>query len=97
MNMNLSKGCLVVKVKDNSFNQFIGLVPEDYKINQQKRDNNYHITIIKSQEMPRIEIKEIKNDLPFDYLILGLGKTILDDNEVYYLVIYSNFYNKVRK
>ena len=32
--MNLSKGCLVVKVKDNSFNQFIGLVPEDYKINQ---------------------------------------------------------------
>mgnify|MGYP002822573112 CR=1 FL=1 len=97
MNMNLSKGCLVVKIKDNSFNQFIGLVPEDYKINQQKRDNNYHITIINSQEMPKTELKEIKNDLPFDYLILGLGKTILDDNEVYYLVIYSNFYNKVRK
>lgn len=95
------KGCLYGLIDNNEMNNlnfdfFLKFVPTDFKINQQKRDNNYHITIINSEES-QTKIPDEEFDLEIKYLNLGLSKLNRENNEVYYLLIYSNDLNNLRK
>ena len=92
-----SKGCLYLIVPDDEIDtKYLKLVPEAYQANQQHRDSsNYHITIINSQELPDCSYSE--KDVDVSFLNLGLAKLEKDDNEVYYLFIYSQTLNKIRK
>ena len=90
-----SKGCLYGYI-NNIDKIYLDLVPYEYKLNQQKRDNNlHHITIINSQELKNINYEE--SDLDIKNINLGLSKIQKDNNEVYYLYIYSNDLNNIRK
>ena len=89
------KGCLFLNI-DTIDNIFLEKVPNEFKINQEKRDNNkYHITIINSNEIENLTFEEIDKDI--SYLILGLSFLQKDKNEIYYLNIYSHDLNKIRK
>ena len=95
MQIKKCKGCLY-GIVDNIDSIFLEKVPNEFKINQEKRDNNkYHITIANSDEindkLPEDKIIDIK------YINLGLSKLQRDNNEVYYLLIYSDDLNLIRK
>ena len=90
-----TKGCLYGIVNDIDI-KFLNEIPENCKENQKSRDNNkYHITIINSSEINKFEYSE--KELDIKYLNLGLSKLVKDNNEVYYLFVYSNDLNKIRK
>ena len=89
-----TKGCLYLII-DQIEDKFLNQIDSEYKLNQQKRDNNkYHITIISSSELSNFDYKETDNNITF--LNLGLSKLQKDNNEVYYLFVYSNDLNKIR-
>jgi len=89
------KGCLYGFI-ENINKIYLNLVPDIYKSNQQNRDNNsYHVTIINSQELKNINFDEKNIDI--DIINLGLSKIEKDNNEVYFLYIYSNYLNEIRK
>ena len=89
------KGCIIANIKNIDI-KYLQNVPEEYKLNQQKRDQNkYHITIVSSQESSNIANFDditIENDL----LNFGLGKSQKNDNEIYYLIVYCNYFDKIR-
>lgn len=90
-----NKGCLYAHIENINKN-YLDLIPEEYKINQQNRDNNsYHITIIHSQELKNIDYDE--SDIQINIIDLGLCRLQKDNNEVYYLFIESNDLNKIRQ
>ena len=89
------KGCLYALI-DTIDERFLQNIPDQFIENQQKRDNyQYHITIINSEELINFEHEE--TDIEIKYLNLGLSKLQKDNNEVYYLFIYSNQLNNIRK
>ena len=93
-----SKGCLFgfINYIDK---EYLELVPIKHKDNQKSRDDNkYHITIIEPNEVSKEQLnnyniieKEVK------ILNLGLSKIVNNNNEVFYLFIYSDDLNKIRK
>ena len=90
-----SKGCLYGIINDIDI-KFLNQIPENYKDKQRTRDDNkYHITIINSSEINNFEYST--KELDIKYLNLGLSKLVHDNNEVYYLFVYSNDLNKIRK
>ena len=89
------KGCLYALI-DTIDERFLQNIPDQFIENQQKRDNyQYHITIINSDELINFEYEE--TNIEIKYLNLGLSKLQKDNNEVYYLFIYSNQLNNIRK
>jgi|SaaInlStandDraft_6_1057023.scaffolds.fasta_scaffold04298_4 atypical dual specificity phosphatase len=95
MIIKIKKGCLY-GLLESIDKKYLDNIPDDYKINQQNRDNNkYHITIIQSNELKNIDY--IENEVNIKYFNLGLSKLQKDKNEVYYLYIYSNDLNDIRK
>lgn len=89
------KGC-IYGIVENIEDIYLNLIPNDYKKNQQKRDDNsFHITIINSQELKKIKFNEKNIDI--NIVNLGLSKIEKDNNIVYYLCIYSNDLNNIRK
>ena len=95
MIIKIKKGCLYGLI-ENIDKKYLDNIPNDYKINQENRDNNkYHITIIQSNELKNIDY--IENEVNIKYFNLGLSKLQKDKNEVYYLYIYSNDLNDIRK
>ena len=94
------KGCLYLMI-DSISPIFLDKVDSEYKINQQSRDNNkYHITVIQSTELTDINYEEIIEFVyikDVQYINLGLSKLQKDGNEVYYLFIYSDDLNQIRK
>ena len=90
-----SKGCLYLLL-DSIENVYLDQIEVEYRKNQQDRDNNmYHITIINSTELNTIEFEE--SDLNINFINLGLSKLQKDKNTVYYLFIYSDDLNEIRK
>jgi len=89
------KGCLYLFI-DNINTVFLDKIDNEYKINQQNRDNNkYHITVINSTELDSIDYEEMNEDI--NYINLGLSKLQKDNNEVYFLFIYSDDLNQIRQ
>ena len=91
------KGCLYLII--NNINSiFLDKIDSKYKINQQNRDKNkYHITVINSTELTEFDYDENGENINISYINLGLSKIEKDNNEVYYLFIYSDDLNKIRK
>jgi len=90
------KGCLVAFIKDVD-SIYLNMIPEEYKLNHQNRDKNkYHITIISSNEIHNLDLFE-ETEIEVDLFNFGLGKSQKNDNEVYYLVVYCNYFDKIRK
>ena len=95
MIVKIKKGCLY-GIIENIDKKYLENIPNDYKINQENRDNNkYHITIIQSEEFKNHDYLE--KEVNIKYFNLGLSKLQKDKNEVYYLYIYSNDLNDIRK
>ena len=89
------KGCLYGLI-DRIDEIFLKNIPDSFKDNQQKRDNSqYHITIINSDELNNFEYTD--NNIEINYINLGLSKLQKDNNEIYYLFIYSKQLNEIRK
>jgi predicted kinase len=89
------KGCLYC-IFDNINNIYLNLVPSNYIKNQKDRDGNeYHITIINSNELSKFDYEPRNVDI--NILDLGLCKLVKDNNEIYYLLVYSNDLNNIRK
>ena len=89
------KGCLYGQIEKID-EIFLKNIPDNYKENQMKRDNsNYHITIINSDELSNIDYED--RSVEIKYINFGLSKLQKDNNEVYYLFIYSNQLNEIRK
>jgi len=90
-----SKGCLYLYI-DNIDKIYLDQINNEYKENQKNRDGNkYHITIINSNELNCIDYEETNEEIK--YTNLGLSKLQKDKNEVYYLFIYSDNLNEIRK
>ena len=88
------KGCLVAFIKDVD-SIYLNMIPEEYKLNHQNRDKNkYHITIISSNEIHNLDLFE-ETEIEVDLFNFGLGKSQKNDNEVYYLVVYCNYFDKI--
>jgi tRNA uridine 5-carbamoylmethylation protein Kti12 len=100
MKICISKGSLIAYV--NVDNNYLSKVPMQYMDNQKKRDNNkHHITIIFNKECNLEDLnkqyvykKEIDDEKLFNF---GLGKINKGTNEVYYLVVYCEYFNRIRK
>ena len=105
MKLIISKGCLwAVDILDLSLSNSIKNIPEKYRLNQLSRDNNsYHITIIWSDYMNESTVSMLKyyynleDNFKSDINILGLGKNTKNNNEIYYLVVSSEFFNTIRQ
>lgn len=91
------KGCLYCIIKNENIDKkYFHIIDKSYINNQKKRDNNeYHITIINSTELNKINFD--KFELNIHFLNLGLCVLQKDNNEIYYLLIYSNDLNDIRK
>ena len=90
------KGSLVAFIKDID-SIYLNTVPDEYKLNHQNRDKNkYHITIISSNEIQNLDLFE-ETEIEVDLFNFGLGKSQKNDNEIYYLVVYCNYFDKIRK
>ena len=79
--------------------EYLELVSINYQDNQKSRDDNkYHITIIEPNEVSKEQLNNY-NSIEKDVKILNLGlsKVVNNNNEVFYLFIYSNDLNKIRK
>jgi len=94
MEIKLHKGCIMAFI-NNIGNNFTSSIPSEYIKKQQERDKNkYHVTVINSTELKEIDYKnEIIDD---ELFILGLGRVEKDNNDVYYLVVHCNYFNKIR-
>ena len=65
MIIKIKKGCLY-GLLESIDKKYLDNIPDDYKINQQNRDNNkYHITIIQSNELKNIDY--IENEVNIKY------------------------------
>ena len=77
------KGCLVTFVA-NIDKIYLNIIPEEYKLNQQNRDNNkYHVTIISSDETNNLDSFE-ELTIEYDIFNFGLCKSQKNENEIYY-------------
>lgn len=89
------KGCLYAYIEFID-EKYLQLIHPQYIENQQKRDDYcYHITIIHSNENNNIEFET--QDLSVQIYNLGLCKLQKENNEVYFLFIYSPQLNEIRK
>lgn len=83
--------------------QLIQNVPVAYMENRQHRDGNrHHITLINSMEMKSLEnsdadISNLSENLEVYLFVLGLGQIALGTNHVYYLSVYSEEFNSLRR
>jgi predicted kinase len=94
--LKVVKGCLVLIIPKTDIEEYLKLyedkVPEEYKKYKIKRDgDNYHITIVSSQE--KFD-KNKEYNIESKYLVLGLGKSKKD---AYYLIIHFPEGDKIRK
>ena len=90
-----SKGCLYAII-DKIDRKYLINIPEDLIKKQKERDNNkYHITIINSSEIDKFDFDEIEVD--DEYVNLGLSRIQKNDNEVFFLFVFSSYLNEIRK
>jgi atypical dual specificity phosphatase len=95
MDIKLISGSVVAIIK-NINKKYLDEIPDVYKDNQQKRDNNgYHVTIIHSSEINNLTHDSEKINV--NLFIFGLGKIQKDINEVFFLIVHCNYFNKIRK
>jgi len=96
------KGCYSIQIDKNIISEYTNItntIPSGYIEYKNKRDgiNNYHITIITSQEAKQINKEELdkilQNQIPIKVDVLGLGT----NNDCYYLVCVSSQLDNIRK
>lgn len=96
MNISLIKGNLYAS--NINIATYIETISKDLKDNQQKRDNgHYHVTIAHKSELNN-ELKDGFKEIIIDnkeLFIFGLGT--ISNNEIHYLVVYCEKFNKIRK
>lgn len=94
------KNCLIYEYLSNNINEYyLNKIPTNYISNQKIRDESkYHITIISSNENKfNIDVNLLnKNITNIHIFILGLGHQIIENDEIYYLVLYSSYFDKIR-